>query len=428
MTWSIRGSIITGLLTVVVLTLGVGVWGVWASLAGAVIAQGQVQIEARAQIVQHRDGGVVKAILVRDGDRVAAGDPLLVLDEAELASQAKIISDQLVELRVRAARLAAERDGAATVILPADLLSAAKTDTAVAGIIDGQNNLFFARLATLGEATQSYEEQKLQVGNEILGQKAQIGALEEQITLLASELVDAEDLFEQGLIQGSRVTALKRENASLTGQQGALEAAVARNLGRIAQIDVEIVGLTVKRREEAVTELRDVEPRIAGLEEELKAAQTKLARLTLTAPTEGLVHDLRVFSLGAIIRPADPILYIIPQDEELMITARIDAYHIDQVFAGSPVVLRFSGFNARTTPEINAEVARVSADISTDERSGIQYYTTEIRVSREEIARLGDQPLLPGMPVEVFVQTGERSPLSYLAKPFTDYFQRAFRE
>lgn len=428
MSWSIRGSALLGLITVLVLTLGVGVWGAWASLAGAVIAQGQVQIEARAQIVQHRDGGVVKEILVRDGDRVAAGDPLLVLDEAELASQAKIIADQLVELRARAARLAAERDGAEAVIYPADLKAEADVDPSVAAIIEGQENLFTARLATVGEATRSYEEQKLQVENEIVGQKAQIDALDEQILLLASELVDTEALLEQGLVQSARVTALKREKASLTGQKGELEAAVARNLGRIAQIDVEIVGLTARRREEAVTELRDVEPRIAGLDEEHDALEIKLSRLTLTAPMEGLVHDMRVYSLGAIIRPADPVLFIIPQEEELMITAKVDAYHIDQVYAGRPVVLRFSAFNARTTPEINAEVARVSADVTTDERSGVQFYTTELRVSREEIARLGNQALLPGMPVEVFIQTGERSPLSYMAKPFTDYFERAFRD
>ncbi|NJM82904.1 MAG: biotin/lipoyl-binding protein [Tabrizicola sp.] len=192
MTWSIRGSAILGLLTVVILTLGVGVWGAWASLAGAVIAQGQVQIEARAQIVQHRDGGVVKAILVRDGDRVAAGDPLLVLDEAELATQAKILTDQLVELRARAARLAAEREGAATLTLPDELQAAATNDAAVAGIIEGQQNLFIARLATLREAMQSYKEQKLQIENEMLGQKAQIGALDEQIILLADELANAE--------------------------------------------------------------------------------------------------------------------------------------------------------------------------------------------------------------------------------------------
>ena len=196
----------------------------------------------------------------------------------------------------------------------------------------------------------------------------------------------------------------------------------------IAQIDVEIVGLTAKRREEAVTELRDVEPMIARLDEELAALELKLARLTLTAPTEGLVHDLRVHSLGAIIRSADPVLFIIPQEEALTITAKIDAYHIDEVFAGRPVILRFSAFNARTTPEINAEVAQVSADVTTDERTGLQYYTTEIRISGSELARLGDQPLLPGMPVEVFIQTGERSPLSYFAKPFSDYFERAFKD
>ncbi|NJO32927.1 MAG: HlyD family type I secretion periplasmic adaptor subunit [Rhodospirillales bacterium] len=428
MTWTIRGSALVGLFTVLLLTLGIGVWGAWASLAGAVVSQGQVQIEARAQIVQHRDGGVVASILVKDGDRVAAGDALLVLDEVELASQAKIIADQLTELRGRAARLAAERDGIEAVIFPSDLEIVATDDPSISAVIAGQRSLFAARLATLGEATRSYEEQKLQVENEILGQKAQLTALEEQIRLVADELADAEGLLEKGLTQASRVVALKREKSSLTGQKGALEASVARNLGRMAQIDVEIVGLSAKRREEAVTELRDVEPRMVGLQQELKTLETKLARLTLTAPTEGIVHDLRVHSLGAIIRPADPVLYIIPQEQALVITAKIDAYRIDEVFAGRAVVLRFSAFNARTTPEINAEVARVSADVTIDERSGMQFYTVELRVPPEEIARLGDHTLLPGMPVEVFIQTGERSALSYFAKPFTDYFERAFKD
>jgi HlyD family type I secretion membrane fusion protein len=428
MNWSIRESALVGLATVILLTLGIGVWGAWASLAGAVVAQGQVQIEARAQIVQHRDGGVVGSILVKDGDRVAAGDPLLVLDEVELASQAKIIADQLTELRGRAARLAAERDGTEAIIFPPDLETAATNDRSVSAVIEGQRSLFTARLATLGEATRSYEEQKLQVENEVLGQKAQLAALEEQIRLVADELADAEALLEKGLTQASRVIALKREKASLTGQRGELDAAVARNLGRMAQIDVEVLGLSAKRREEAVTELRDVEPRIAGLQEEFKALETKLARLTLTAPTEGIVHDLRVHSLGAIIRPADPVLYIVPQEQALVITAKIDAYRIDEVFAGRSVVLRFSAFNARTTPEINAMVARVSADVTTDERSGMQFYTVELQVPPEQITRLGDQKLLPGMPVEVFIQTGERSALSYFAKPFSDYFERAFKD
>jgi HlyD family secretion protein len=171
MNWSIRGSALLGLLTVLVLTLGVGVWGAWASLAGAVVAQGQVQIEARAQIVQHRDGGVVKAILVRDGDRVEAGAPLLVLDEAELASQEKIIAGQLTELQARAARLATERDGDEAVLFPAAIEAAADKDPVVAAVIEGQKSLFSARLETLEEGSRSYEEQKLQIDNEILGQR-----------------------------------------------------------------------------------------------------------------------------------------------------------------------------------------------------------------------------------------------------------------
>ena len=323
MRWSIRSPVLLGLATVLLLTLGVGVWGAWASLAGAVVAQGQVQIEARSQIVQHRDGGVVREILVSNGDRVAAADPLIVLDDSELASQTRIIADQLTELLARAARLAAERDGSDAVTFPEVLETKAKLNASVAGIIDGQQSLFAARLMTLGEAVRSYEEQKLQIGNEIAGQKSQIGALNDQIGLIADELSNAEVLFGKGLMQESRVLALKREKASLVGQKGGLDASVARNLGRIAQIDVEIVGLTAKRREEAVTEMRDVEPMIARLEEEHDALRIKLDRLTLTAPTEGLVHDLRVHSLGAIIRPADPVLFIIPQEEELTITAKI---------------------------------------------------------------------------------------------------------
>lgn len=428
MTLSIRLSAVIGLFTVLFLTVGIGFWGAWASIAGAIIGQGQVQIEARAQIIQHRDGGVVKDILVRDGDRVAAGDPLLVLDEGELSSQAKIIAGQLFELRARAARLVAERDGMAKIEYPADLKEMAELDLAAASIIKGQDNLFTARLTTFDEARRSLEQQKLQVKNEIVGQRAQIEALEEQLMLVETELFNSEALLEEGLVQSTRVTSLKRERASLAGQHGELEAEIARNLGRIAQIDIEILGLSTRQREEALSQLRDVEPRIAMLAEELGALQVKRGGLTLTAPTQGIVHDMRVHSLGAVIRPAEPVLFIIPQNEELTITAKIDLYHVDQVFAGSPVTLRFSAFNTRTTPEISAEVSRVSADVTTDERTGLQFYNAEVRVSREEIARLGGHALLPGMPVEVFIKTGERSPLSYFAKPFTDYFERAFRE
>jgi HlyD family secretion protein len=301
-------------------------------------------------------------------------------------------------------------------------------DPAVASIIVGQDKFFIARLTTLAEATRSLEQQKLQIRNEIVGQRAQIKALDQQLLLVETDLLNSEALLDEGLVESARVTSLKRERASLAGQNGELEAAIARNLGRIAQIDIDILGLSTRQREQALAELRDVEPRIAVLTEELHALHVKLGRLTLTAPTEGIVHDMRVHSRGAVIRPAEPVLFIVPQDEELTIAAKIDIYHIDQVSTGSPVTLRFSAFNVKTTPEISAQVSRVSADVTTDERTGLQFYSAEVKVSREEIARLGGHALLPGMPVEVFIKTGERSPLSYFGKPFTDYFDRAFRE
>lgn len=422
----IRGSAAAGLVTVAILVLGVGVWGVRAKLAGAVVAEGRV--EARAQIVQHRDGGTVTAILVRDGERVRAGDPLIRLDGAELASEAAVLRGLLTELSARAARLEAERDGAPGPRFDPGLEARAAADPAVRAVLDGQRSLFAARRATLDETVRSYGEQAAQTAHEIDGQRAQIAAVATQIALLGDELATARALLEKGLAEASRVLALRREDARLTGQRGELEAAVARNLGRIAQIEVEILGLRARQREEAETELRDVLARIAELSEEREAIETRRARLTLLAPAGGIVHDLRVHGLAAVIRPADPVLYIIPQDEALTISARIDALQIDSVRAGQPAILRFPAFNARTTPELGATVERVSADVSTDERTGAQYYTAELRAREGEIARLGGQALLPGMPVEVFVQTGERSPLGYVMKPFADYFARALRD
>lgn len=428
MTFPTRLPILLGLLTVAALILGLGVWGARASLAGAVIAQGQIQIAARAQVVQHPDGGVVREILVRDGDRVTAGAPLIRLDGAELSSRRTILSDQIDELTARAARLRAERDDAPAVEIPADLTARAATAPRVAEIIAGQQSLFDARLATLTDAARSYEEQKAQAQNEIDGQRAQIAALADQMDLIEQERAAAQALLDKGLTESSRVLALRREAARLSGQKGETEAAVARNLGRIAQLDIEILRLSATRREEAETELRDVQVNLAQLSEELAATDKKLARLDLAAPMDGIVHDLRFHTIGAVIRTAEPALSIIPDAGELTVTARIDIFHIDQVFVGQDATLRFSALNARTTPELMGKITRVSADTTVDERTGTPFYTADLTATPEEVARLNGQPLIPGMPVEVFVQTGMRSPLSYIAKPFTDYFARAFRE
>jgi HlyD family secretion protein len=428
MTYPIRRPVTLGLVAVALLTIGIFGWGSRASLSGAVIAPGQVQVEARAQVVQHPDGGSVRDIAVRDGDAVSRGTRLLSLDGADLVSRERILQGQADELQALSARLIAERDGEPALTLPAGLAARAAADPAVAAIVAGQDSLFSARLATLRDAERSYEEQKKQIGNEIEGQGAQVASLATQLDLVEDELANAQSLLDKGLAEASRVLALRREAARLTGLKGQTDADIARNLGRIAQIDVEVLRLTAARREEAVTELRDAQGRLAQIEEELSATRTRLSRLDLTAPMDGIVHDLSVHSQGAVIRPAEPVLYIIPQDGNLTVAARIDPLHVDQVFEGQGATLRFSAFNARTTPEIGATVVRLSADTSTDQRTGAQFYTAELSAAPDQVALLDGQQLLPGMPVEVFIRTGDRSPLSYIAKPFTDYFSRAFKE
>jgi HlyD family secretion protein len=428
MQWSIRRQSIIGLTTVASLMAGIGGWGAWASLAGAVIAHGQVQVISFSQIIQHPDGGAVATINVRDGDLVGAGDALVVLDDEALRSEQRVVSSQLSELRARAARLKAERDGHLNVTYPPDLLASAENDAPVAEILAGQTSLFEARLTTMSDTKRSYDEQKSQIADEIGGQEGQMAALEEQVGLLIGEIAKAEQLLAVGLTEEPRVLSLKREKARLIGLKSEMRAAIASNKGRIAQLDAEVVRLVATRREESVTELRDVESRVTELDERGRAIRTKLSRLVLAAPMAGIVHDLRIHTIGAVIRPADPVLAIVPQDQEMTVLAKIDTYHIDSLYLRQDAVLKFSAFNARTTPELAGLVSRISPDIKTDERSGAQYYLVELKMRPGEETKLADQPLIPGMPVEVFIQTGERSPLSYAFRPFLDYFDQAFRE
>lgn len=331
-------------------------------------------------------------------------------------------------MRARAARLKAERDRRLEVAFSPELRATAEVDATVADALAGQTSLFEARLTTMSDTKRSYEEQKSQIADEIKGQEGQTAALEEQVALLVKEIGTAEQLLSSGLMEEPRVLSLKREKARLLGLESEMRAAVASNKGRMAQLDAEVVRLVATRREESVTELRDVENRVTELDERSRAIRTKLSRLVLTAPMSGVVHDLRIHTIGAVIRPADPVLAIVPQDQEMIVLAKIGTQQIDSLYLGQDAILKFSAFNARTTPELSGSVSLISPDVKTDERSGAQYYLTELKIRPGEETKLADQLLIPGMPVEVFIQTGERSPLSYALRPFLDYFDQAFRE
>ena len=425
---SVRRPVLLGLTAAVVLVAGFGLWATMTRISGAIVAPGQIEVEQDRQIVQHPDGGVVEAILVTEGARVMAGDPLIRLDGAALRSELTIVEGQLSELAGRSARLTAERDGTESLTYDADILALAETSPDVVVQLDGQKRLFEARKATLAEQSELLTQRIGQISEQANGIAAQSAALATQLDLIEQELASQQSLLDKGLAQAGTVLALQREQARLQGQLGELAADLARTKGQVTEIEIEISSLATKRREEATAELRQIGPTILELAERRRALAERIDRLEIRAPVSGIVLGLQVTTPRAVLRPADPVLFVIPQDRPLVITARIAPIHIDEVAVGQPAELVFSAFSARDTPHLKGRVTLVSADALTDSNTGTTYYTAELQLDDGEQTRLGDRALLPGMPVEVFLQTGRRTPLAYLVKPFTDYFARAFRE
>ncbi|MEP1356025.1 MAG: HlyD family type I secretion periplasmic adaptor subunit [Tateyamaria sp.] len=426
--WKATGPLLVGAGALIVLVGVLGYWSVNARIAGAVIASGMIQVESNRQVLQHPQGGVVGELFVKDGDIVASGDVVLRFDDRQLRSELAILEGQLFELLARKARLQAERDGLNALPAPDGLLAEAVTDPAVQGLIDGQQRLFEARAETLRQSEEQIAEQIAQAENQIDGASAQLAALATQRELIETELVDAQSLFEKGLTPAARVSALQREQARLLGEIGSLTANVAQLRGQIAALNIERIALTTRLREEAISTLRDLQFQEIELVQRRLSTLETLSRTELRAPVGGVIYDSRVFALQSVVSPAEPIMFIIPQDQPMIVSARIDPIHVDQVHVGQEASLRFAAFDQRMTPEVFGRVTKLSADVFTDQASGVSYYQVELIPSEGEMEKLGGQTLLPGMPVEAFIKTAERSPLNYLAKPLTDYFARAFRE
>ena len=417
-----------GLLGLALLVGGFGGWAVTAEISGAIVTSGRVAVESNRQVVQHPDGGVVAEIYVREGDMVAAGDVLVRLDDTLSRSNRQILVDQLAEISARTARLMAERDEEPSIAFPPELLTLAEADADVADVVQGQRDLFATRRESLAREIEQLGRRKDQIASQIDGIDSQQVALSQQLEFIREELGAQQDLLSRGLAQAPRVLSLQREEARLLGQVGEFTAGVAELEGQATQFDLEILKLGTRAREQAITELRDLEFRRIELAEQVRALDEQLSRLEITAPVGGVIYDMQVFAERAVIRPADPVLYVIPQDRPLVIQTQVDPIHIDQVYPGQPVTLRMPTFDARVTPELFGSVVRVSPDAFTDRATGATYYRAEVTPDEDEIDKLGGQVMLPGMPVEAYLRTNDRTPLSYLTKPLTDYFARAFRE
>ncbi len=426
--WSGGRHIRLGIFFVLVLAVGLGGWAATARLQGAVIAPGQLEVENRRQVVQHPDGGVIGEILVREGDLVEAGEVLVRLDGSTLRSELAVLESQLYELMARRGRLVAEQTDRESIRFDPELIAAAKADPDINALLDGQQALFEARISTMQREVEVMRERQAQIREQIAGSEAQIASLARQRELIGEELASQRGLLDKGLAQASRVLALEREAARLDGERGRLVAQTAQLKGEASQLETEVLRMQATRREEAITQLRDAGYREMELRERRIALGERLSRLDVRAPVAGVVLDMTVHALQSVVRAADPILHIVPTDSKLVINAEVEPTHIDLVHPGQEAVLRFSAFNARTTPVLFGTVSKVSPDAFTDEEARRSFYRAEVRMSEGEVAKLEGQELVAGMPVEVFIQTGERTPIQYLVKPITDYLSRAMRE
>ncbi len=409
------------------LTVGVGGWAATTELSGAVIAQGSIVVDSNIKKVQHLTGGIVGELLVRDGQRVGAGEVVLRLDETITRVNLAIVTKGLDEMTARQARLAGERDQAEQVAFPAKLMARA-SEPDVAAAIQSERKLFeLRRSARLGQKSQ-LRERIAQLDEEVRGYTALREAKAEEIELIQRELEGVRELWDKKLVQINRLMSLERDAARLKGERAQSVAAIAQSRGKIGEIELQIIQIDQDLSSEVARESRDVDAKIGEFAERKVAAEDQLKRVEVRAPQDGVVHQLAVHTVGGVVSASDAIMLIVPEADALAVEVKVLPQDIDQLRLGQSAGLRFSAFNQRTTPEISGTISRVSADVSTDQRSGQSFYTVRIALPAEETARLGNVKLVPGMPVEAFIKTYDRTVLSYFIKPLEDQVMRAFRE
>lgn len=424
---SIRSYMVFGTVVAVLLVFGIGGWAATAELSGAVIAPGTIVVNSDVKKVQHPTGGVVGEIMIKEGQHVKAGAPLLRLDDTVTRANLAVIQKSLDELKTRQARLTAERDDIAEVTFPKELSERAN-DPAIATLMDSELRLFnFRRVARNGNKS-SIEERIAQFKQEVVGIEAQIESKTAESALIEEELVAARDLWKKKLVPLTRLTALERDATRIKGERGQLISNKAQTAGRIAEARLSILQIDRDLNSEVAMELRDIDGKLGELQEREVAAKDQLMRIELYAPQEGIIHQLVVHTVGGVVSPGEVLMLIVPSNDSLEVEAMVSPADVDQLRVGSDAMLRMSAFNQRTTPELVGKLSRIAADITIDERSGMHFYKVRVNISKTELARLSGLELLPGMPVEVFIKTEDRKVITLITKPFTDQLNRAFRQ
>ncbi|MFD1913213.1 HlyD family type I secretion periplasmic adaptor subunit [Halodurantibacterium flavum] len=415
MMWPVRGTIICGLLALVLLVGGLGGWAATAPLAAAVTLSGQVEVDPRHQIVQHAEGGLVTALLVAEGDRVSAGQVLLRLDTTQLRADLAATEAQYHEILARRARLEAERDGAAEARFDPTLRSRAPD------LVAGQAALFAARRESHLRQQAQMERRLNQIARQIEAIGTQLVALDIQADLTSQERRTQDQLLDAGLARAPQVLALRRAEAAQQGELGRLRAARAEAEERAAETELALLRLTDLHREEALTQLREIGYREIELSAQRDALQDRIDRAELRAPMTGTAWALQAAGAGAVLRPAEPALVIVPEGQPLIVRARLPAGEAGRIRPGQPARMHKAAHGGRDEPPILGNVLRISPDAMSDEVTQGRYFQLVIGLPETETLR-------PGMPVDVFLQTDSRTALAYLLHPVSRYLDRALRE
>jgi HlyD family secretion protein len=426
---SIQRYMVVGIGIVGFVTFVIGGWAATSELSGAVIGQGVVVVDSNVKKVQHQTGGIVGELRVREGDRVKAGDILVRLDETQTLANATIITKSFDELLARQSRLETERDNGGQIAFPKILLDRARDpNSEAARAIAAERSLFDLRQQARDGKKAQLRERTAQLQEEIKGYLGQAAAKQKEVDFIHQELEGVRTLWDKNLVPITRLTALERDTARLDGERSQLSGMTAQAKGKIAEIELQIIQVDQDLRTEVGKDLIEARSKISELAERKTAAVDQLDRVDIRAPQSGRVHQLSVHTVGGVIAPGEQIMLIVPDADALAVEARIAPRDIDQVYVGQTASMRFAAFNQKTTPEIDGEVGMVSADLTQDQRTGTSYYTARVSPKPEELARLGTAKLVPGMPVDVFIQTPGRTALSYLIKPLRDQADRAFKE
>ena len=409
------GALVAGLIALAALT----------STQGAVIAMGEVAVSSRVKKIAHPTGGVIAEIYVHNGQHVRRGDPLIRLDSTVSGVSASALGDTAEQLTASVARLTAERDGAGAITFPASLTQN-PTPAKIAAMAQARQMFALRRSARDNQLAQT-NERATQTEQQIASLQAQRAATQKQIALVQPELEGIRTLRDQQLVTVNRANQVERTAVDLQGQLASFDAQIAQARAHMAEIRQSGLQLAQDAHTQAATELADAQARLSDQSVRRVSASDQLNRAMIRAPYDGVVEKLGA-TVGGVVSPTETIMEVVPSGDELTVEARVSPTDIDQIAGGQPVMLRFSAFNARTTPELNAKLTQVSSERFTDDHTGQAYYKVVAEVAPAELRRLDGLKLVPGMPVEVFIQSGERSLLSYLTKPLRDQFSRAFRE